>query len=108
LTDAIFEFSNFRTPDIATLVRVSHGLDRPGIAGVVNFLIPIILDGIFQKLAPQIFAPNVISMIQKEEITFQQAVQRKRLDRLGQLCLLGTALVVVVTGTQLLLEQIFG
>jgi hypothetical protein len=89
LTEAILTFSNRRAPDIAVLVQTSRDLDRPGVLGVFYFLIPVILDGIFQKLASQIFKPNIISMIQNEEYTFIEAVQRKQLDRIGQLVLLG-------------------
>ena len=85
---AVQDFSATRSPDIETLVKVSHSLDRPGAEGIVTFLIPIILDGIFSKLLPQVFAPNVISMLQNEEITFQEAAERKRLDRIGQVALL--------------------
>jgi 2-polyprenyl-6-methoxyphenol hydroxylase-like FAD-dependent oxidoreductase len=89
LKAAIQEFSVIRSPDIETLVKVSHSLDRPGVEGILTFLVPIILDGIFSKLMPQIFAPNVISMLQNEEITFQEAAERKRIDRAGQIVLLG-------------------
>ncbi len=74
---------------MAVLVQTSRDLDRPGIQGVFFFLIPVILDGIFQKLAPQIFQPNIISLIQNEEYTFMEAVERKKKDRIGQLLLLG-------------------
>lgn len=101
-------FSSQRAPDIATLVKVSHSLDRPGLAGIFSFLIPVILDGIFHKLAPQHFAPNVIAMIQSEDITFQQAVQRKRLDRAGQLAILGGFLSVLGFSSQFVWERVSG
>ena len=99
MTEAIWNFSKRRTPDIAVLVQTSRDLDRPGVLGVFYFLIPIILDGIFQKLASQIFMPNIISMIQNEEFTFIEAVQRKQLDRIGQLILLGGFFYVLSTAT---------
>lgn len=89
-TSAIYSFSKQRTPEMTTLVETSHDLDRPGLPGVFFFLIPIILDGIFFKLAPQVFQPNIISLLQNEECTFQGAVRRKQLDRTGQLLILGT------------------
>ena len=67
-------------------MRISRDLDRPGKLGLVTFLIPIILDGIFSKLP--FFKPNVIQMLQREEYTFTQVGRIKRLDRLGQLALL--------------------
>ena len=82
------QFSAKRTPNIEKLVQISHSLDRPGVSGVFTFLIPVILDGIFHKLAPQLFAPNIIAMIQNEEVTFLEAAQRKRLDRVAQLAII--------------------
>jgi kynurenine 3-monooxygenase len=98
--DAISTFSDTRAPEVATLVQISHDLDRPGALGTVRFLVPIILDGIFSKLLPSVFAPNIIRMIQSEEITFKEAASRKRLDRVRQLGLLGTGLLGLVSGGQ--------
>jgi kynurenine 3-monooxygenase len=100
LSKAIGDFSDRRSPDIETLVRISHDLDRPGLAGTFSFLIPIILDGIFSKVAPDVFAPNVISLLQDEELTFQDAARRKRSDRVGQIIVLSTVLVLVWEGFQ--------
>lgn len=97
LTQAIWNFSAIRTPDVGTLVQTSRDLDRPGMLGVLYFLIPVILDGIFQKVAPQIFQPNIISLIQNEEYTFQQAVERKQQDRVGQLLIVGGVLSSLAT-----------
>ena len=98
---AIQDFSDIRAKDVETLVQVSHRLDRPGLAGIFTFLIPIVLDGIFSKLAPTIFAPNLISMLQNEEITFQQAVDRKRVDRIGQVGILLAVVIGVVVVHQI-------
>jgi kynurenine 3-monooxygenase len=107
LLRAVREFSKLRSPDIETLVRASHRLDRPGWEGIFAFLIPIILDGIFFKLMPGWFAPNVIAMLQDEEITFQHAVERKRLDRIGQIVILvgtaalaGRVMLTTIVGSQ--------
>jgi 2-polyprenyl-6-methoxyphenol hydroxylase-like FAD-dependent oxidoreductase len=89
-TRAIHAFSEHRSLEMKTLVQTSRDLDRPGLIGVFSFLIPIILDGIFSKLAPQVFQPNIISLMQNEEYTFQAAVQRKQRDRAGQLLILAT------------------
>jgi kynurenine 3-monooxygenase len=94
-TKAIHAFSEARTPDMKTLVETSRDLDRPGVIGIFTFLIPIILDGIFFKLMPQVFEPNIIALMQNEEYTFQGAVRRKQQDRAGQLFILGTFLYVV-------------
>ena len=81
-------FSDTRAPDIEALVQISRGLDRPGVSGTIRFLVPIILDGIFSKLLPVVFAPNIIRMIQSEDITFLEAASRKRTDRILQLAIL--------------------
>jgi kynurenine 3-monooxygenase len=107
LTEAVLKFSKQRAPDIETLVRVSHNLDRPGAAGIFTFLIPIIMDGIFSKVLPQLFTPNVITMLQSEELTFQEVALRKRLDRIGQLAILGGGLATTVAGTKVVFDLIF-
>jgi kynurenine 3-monooxygenase len=89
---AIKEFSKHRAAESKTLVTISRDLDRPGIRGFVVFVLPIILDGIFSKLAPKLFAPNIITMLQKDKLTFQQVARRKRLDRLVQVSIIGSAL----------------
>jgi hypothetical protein len=108
LTEAVLDFSNKRAPDIETLVRVSHNLDRPGLPGVFTFLVPIIMDAIFSKLAPRIFKPNVIAMLQDEEITFQEAAMRKRLDRIVQVAILGSGFTIFFSGAKFLAGQLFG
>jgi kynurenine 3-monooxygenase len=85
---AVQSFSRQRAPETKTLVRVSRDLDRPGLLGFVVFILPIILDSIFGKLLPQVFKPNIITMLQMDSYTFQRAARRKRLDRLLQVCLL--------------------
>lgn len=99
---AVQDFSTLRSADIETLVRVSHSLDRPGLGGILTFLIPIILDGIFSNIFPQVFAPNVISMLQNEEVTFQEAVERKRWDRIGQIAIVAFVSVSAVSVHHLL------
>jgi hypothetical protein len=101
------DFSARRAPDIETLVKVSRSLDRPGVQGVFTFLIPIILDGVFSKLLPTVFSPNIISMIQSEEITFQQAAKRKRMDRLGQLAILGGGMMGLIACSGIVWEHVF-
>ena len=106
MTEAVLDFSNKRAPDIETLVRLSHNLDRPGLPGVITFLVPIIMDAIFSKLAPQIFKPNVIAMMQDEEITFQEAATRKRLDRVAQVAILGGGFTVFFSGAKFISGQL--
>jgi len=51
---AVQEFSNRRSADSAALVTISRNMDRPGKLFFLNFLLPLILDGMFHKMAPRI------------------------------------------------------
>jgi len=93
VSEAVYEFSKRRSKDAKTLVRISRDLDRPGTLGTLTFLIPIILDALFNNIAPGIFSPNIISMLQREDLTFSQVARRKRLDRLLQLTLISTTMI---------------
>ena len=86
---AIRDFSRLRAPEAKTLVRLSRELDRPGKVGFVTFILPLILDSIFFGLAPKLFRPNIITMLQREQYTFQQVARRKRLDRILQVSIIG-------------------
>ena len=92
MVEAVHEFSNRRAKDSETLVRISRDLDRPGVIGAITFIIPIILDSIFNKINPKLFAPNIISMLQRDDMTFNQVARRKRMDRAAQLTIIGSFL----------------
>jgi hypothetical protein len=84
------------------MVRLSRDLDRPGLAGALSFIGPIILDAIFSKMAPRVFSPNVISMMQREDWTFTRVARRKRIDRAAQDAILATVFSAIAwTGYQL-------
>lgn len=100
MKDAVHEFSRRRAMDSMKLVTISRELDRPGTLGAVTFIIPIILDAIFSKLAPKIFAPNIITMLQKEDMTFQQVARRKRIDRILQVAVIGVGITTVVAAAR--------
>ena len=97
IKEAVSTFSSRRAKDIEVLVTLSASLDKPGLGGVFGFLIPIILDGIFHKLAPQIFAQNVIAMLQRDDVTFQQVAERKRIDRIAQIGCLSLVMAMIPT-----------
>ena len=92
MVEAVHEFSKRRAKDSETLVRISRDLDRPGFIGAITFIIPIILDSIFNKINPKLFAPNIISMLQRDDMTFNQVARRKRIDRIAQLTIIGSFL----------------
>jgi kynurenine 3-monooxygenase len=87
---AVKLFSDRRAPDSAALVTISRNMDRPGKLFFVYFILPLILDGIFHKVAPKIFGPNIFAMFQRKDIGFKQIQTKKRLDRALQVAILGT------------------
>ena len=56
--------------------------------GFVTFVLPIILDAIFHNAFPKIISPNVITMLQRDDLTFKQVARKKRLDRIAQVLFL--------------------
>jgi len=88
LGEAVEVFSKKRAIEAKKLVSISRELDRPGALGFVTFILPIILDAIFHKSFPKIFSPNVITMLQRDDLTFKQVARKKRFDRIGQVLLL--------------------
>eukprot|EP00557_Chaetoceros_sp_GSL56_P003064 CAMPEP_0176491560 /NCGR_PEP_ID=MMETSP0200_2-20121128/8499_1 /TAXON_ID=947934 /ORGANISM="Chaetoceros sp., Strain GSL56" /LENGTH=550 /DNA_ID=CAMNT_0017889001 /DNA_START=214 /DNA_END=1866 /DNA_ORIENTATION=- len=95
IPDAVLLFSKKRAKESKSLVKLSRELDRPGKLGFFTFILPLILDSIFHKILPKVFAPNTISMLQKDGITFSGVRRRKRLDRAAQLVLIGSGLSAV-------------
>ena len=85
---ALAAYSSARAEEAEALVRISRGLDRPGILGVFTFIIPIILDGIFHSIAPQWFELNTIALLQRDGISFAEVGKIKRRDRCNQIAVL--------------------
>lgn len=83
---ALARYSKTRTPEAKALVVISRRLDRPGLLGLFTFIGPLILDGIFHRLAPTIFQTNTIAMLQ-QQTTFVAVGRRKRADRALQLAI---------------------
>ncbi len=107
-TKAIQLFSKKRGSDCQALVKMSRNMDRPGFLFFTNFLLPIILDGIFHKYLPQLFGPNMFQMFQKQEMTFTQIQRKKRLDRLLQVSIITTTLGTLLSSTLHLLSKLLG
>ena len=106
LTDAVHLFSEKRAGEAKALVTISRNMDRPGKLGTAAFVLPLILDGVFYKLAPALFAPNMFALFQKEGATFRGMQYRKRFDRLTQLGILGTIIYGMITGLKVLVSQL--
>jgi kynurenine 3-monooxygenase len=106
LPEAVHEYSRKQAAEAKALVRISRELDRPGKIGFVTFILPIILDSIFNGLAPKLFAPNVISMLQRPQWTFQAVARRKRQDRLVQVAIITVGLAGFVTASKFLIKSV--
>jgi len=93
LAEALPLFTKKRASSVKALVDLSRGFDTTGWKQALFFVGPIIVDGFFRKLFPQIFKPNTIVMLQMpEEGSFAQVRRRKWLDRVMQvsmICALG-------------------
>jgi len=92
------EFTKQRAADSSALVKISRGMDRPGKIGTMRFVLPLILDSMFNKIAPKIFGPSMFGMFQKQNISFTQIQRKKRLDRLMQSVVIGTVLSSIGMG----------
>lgn len=111
MKEATHLFSKQRANDSKALVQISRELDRPGLLGVITFILPLVIDSIFNKLAPKIFSPNTIAMLQKRENSFCGLRRRKRVERLGQFITLSTVLSTLGLGARqfiLLLSRVTG
>jgi hypothetical protein len=84
-------FSARRAADAKALVDISRGFD----GGFLTFVLPLILDGVFHKALPNVFMPNTIQMLQKEDWTFSRVARRKRAERVAQVAILSTLLAAV-------------
>jgi hypothetical protein len=104
LTGAVHKFSRERAGEAKALVRISRELDRPGALGFLTFILPLILDSIFNKMAPKIFAPNVISMLQKEGYGFRRVARRKRNDRLLQVAIIGSTFTAMGAASKVVIS----
>lgn len=106
ISKAIREFTEKRAKDAKTLVRLSRELDRPGTLGFITFILPIILDSIFSSMAPSIFNPNTITMLQREDLTFGEVARMKRKDRALQVTILVSSMVGVAWCSNFLLRKV--
>ena len=85
IPNALQIYSNTRARDTKALVQISRRLD----GGFLTFVLPLIIDSIFNKICPQVFGRNTISMLQNENMTFSQVQWRKRFDRVLQSTVIG-------------------
>ena len=92
------EFTKKRAADSRALVTMSRGMDRPGKLGTMRFILPLILDSIFNKFMPSIFGPSMFGMFQRQGLSFRQIQRKKRLDRVLQSVVIATVLSSIGMG----------
>jgi len=100
LPSAVQQFTKQRAADSRALVTLSRGMDRPGKIGTMRFILPLILDSMFHKLAPKIFDPSMFGMFQMEGVGFREIQFRKRRDRLLQALVIGTGISLFGKGVK--------
>ena len=98
LSHAVTQFTKVRSADSKALVTISRGMDRPGKIGTMRFILPLIFDSMFHKLAPMIFDPNMFGMFQMEGVGFREIQWRKRRDRFLQALVVSSGLAACVMG----------
>lgn len=106
IPEAVHLFSKKRAKESKSLVKLSRELDRPGKLGFLTFVLPLIMDSIFHGMLPKVFERNTIAMLQKEGVTFTGVRRRKRMDRLGQVALIGTGLSTFTCGVKALVRSV--
>jgi kynurenine 3-monooxygenase len=106
LNEAVQEFSKARAKDSKALVTLSRAGDRPGRIGFLSFLIPIMMDAFFNKLAPKLFEVPVPGLIHNDKYTFHQVAVRKRWERLVQVSVLSVSFTLLVRATKQIIRSI--
>ncbi|KAL7540559.1 hypothetical protein ACHAXR_010215 [Thalassiosira sp. AJA248-18] len=106
LHNAVQEFTKQRAADSRALVTLSRGMDRPGKLGTMRFILPLIIDSMFNKIAPKVFAPGMFGMFQKEGIGFGQIQRRKRLDRVMQSMVILSAMSLLGVGLRFFVKNV--
>mmetsp|Transcript_7474 Transcript_7474/g.16957 ORF Transcript_7474/g.16957 Transcript_7474/m.16957 type:complete len:646 (-) Transcript_7474:100-2037(-) len=106
MKEATHLFSKHRANESRALVEISRELDRPGLLGVFTFIVPLVVDSIFNKILPKLFSPNTIAMLQKRENTFCGIRRRKRLERVGQVSILGSLFTALTISARQLIRTL--
>ena len=87
-------YTKRRATDAKSLVTLSRSFD----GGFLTFVLPLIIDSIFHKIAPWLFMPNTIQMLQKEDWSFSDIEKRKWLDRVMQGTVIASVLGTMAIG----------
>jgi len=91
---ALPNYSKNRAKDAEALVTLSRSFD----GGFLTFVLPLIVDSMFHKIAPWLFMPNTIQMLQKEDWSFSDIQRRKWIDRFMQGAVISSAFAALFAG----------
>ncbi|KAJ1485145.1 hypothetical protein T484DRAFT_1893076 [Baffinella frigidus] len=83
-------YSKERGPDAVAIVEMSQKMDRPGTAGFLSFILPLIVDSTFKKYLPGLFTGTTTSSLQNPGRRPSELVMRKRFERVAQLLIIST------------------
>lgn len=89
---ALQQYSKERSWDAKVLVEESWRADQ----GFIYFVLPAIMDRIFNKLAPWLFERSMFSLMAKAHMRIAHVRWRKRLDRVMQCTLIGSAVAIAL------------
>ena len=88
---AVALYSKMRAKDAEALVHMSKRLD----GGFFVFILPLILDSLFNRALPFLFSTNTISFLQNEKVRFRDIRLKKRIDRVMQFLVIGGTLSLI-------------
>ncbi len=108
LNAALEAFSEKHKGNAKALVTMQRSFDRKGPAGFFSFVLPIILDTLFNKLFPSVFSPNGIQMLQRADLTFAEAARIKRRDRVLQVAALAAFFAAAARAVPWLVRRVLG
>jgi 2-polyprenyl-6-methoxyphenol hydroxylase-like FAD-dependent oxidoreductase len=108
LNTALEAFSEKHKSNAKALVTMQRSFDGKGPAGFFTFVLPIILDTLFNKLLPSVFSPNGIQMLQRADLTFAEAARIKRRDRALQVGALAAFLAAAARAVPWLARRVLG
>jgi hypothetical protein len=94
--NALRTYSKLRAGEAKALVELSQHFDR----GLLQFLLPLLLDRFLHKLLPAVFSPPMLTSMQDERNKFAPVRRRKHVERLLQGALLASLFAVAVRGLQ--------
>jgi kynurenine 3-monooxygenase len=100
---ALASFTESSSADARALVQMSHTADQ----GFVFFVLPIIMDRIFNKLAPWLFAPSTMQLAQRREWPYRRVQRRKRRDRALQIMILAAIATAIASACKWALQLLW-